>query len=69
MIMNINMDLNITISVLLQSGYHRKNLKTKRTVTIFERTFEKVEFGASVRKECDLYKDQIPAETLVLSFF
>lgn len=48
---------------------YRKNLKTKRTVPIFERTYEKVEFGASVRKECDLYKDQIPVETLVLSFF
>lgn len=28
-----------------------------------------MDFGASVRKECDLYKEQIPAETLVLSFF
>jgi len=26
-------------------------------------------FGASVRKECDMYREQIPAETLVLSFF
>lgn len=47
---------------------YRKNLKTNRTVTIFERTAEKTEFGASVRKECDLYKEQIPIETLVLSF-
>ena len=36
---------------------------------IFERSMENVEFGASVRKECDLYKEQIPTETLVLSFF
>jgi len=48
---------------------YRKNFKTNRTVTIFERTTEKVEFGASVRKECDAYKEQIPVETLVLSFF
>ncbi|MDE5782057.1 MAG: ATP-binding protein [Lachnospiraceae bacterium] len=48
---------------------YRKNLKTNRTATIFERTTEKVEFGASVRKECDVYKEQIPIETLVLSFF
>lgn len=48
---------------------YRKNLKTKRTVTIFERTSNNVEFGASVRKACDVYKDQIPAETLVLSLF
>ncbi len=48
---------------------YRKNLNTKRNVCIFERTTEHVTFGASVRKECDIYKEQIPAETLVLSFF
>ena len=48
---------------------YRKNLKTNRTIPVFERTSEKVKFGASVRKECDVYKEQIPAETLLLSFF
>lgn len=48
---------------------YRKNLNTNRTSIIFERTTENVEFGASVRKECELYKTQIPTETLVLSFF
>lgn len=48
---------------------YRKNLRTNRTVIIFERTTETVEFGATVRKECDLYKEQIPVETLALSFF
>lgn len=48
---------------------YKKNLRTNRTSIIFERTMEKVEFGASVRKECDVYKEQIPVETLVLSFF
>lgn len=48
---------------------YRKNLVSKRTVIIFERTTDYIEFGASVRKECDLYKDQVPEETLVLSFF
>ncbi len=48
---------------------YRKNLKTNRTVIIFERTVERVEFGASIRKECEVYKEQIPLETLVLSFF
>lgn len=48
---------------------YSKNLKTNRTSIIFERTAESVEFGASVRKECDVYKEQIPIETLVLSFF
>lgn len=48
---------------------YRKNLKTNRMVTIFERTTKVVVFGPSVRKICDLYKEQIPDETLVLSFF
>lgn len=48
---------------------YRKNLNTKRTSIVFERTTENVEFGAAVRKECDAYKEQIPSETLVLSFF
>lgn len=48
---------------------YRKSLVSKRTVIIFERTTDYIEFGASVRKECDLYKDQVPEETLVLSFF
>lgn len=48
---------------------YRKNIKTSRTSTVFERTTHYVEFGASVRKECDVYKEQIPSETLVLSFF
>lgn len=48
---------------------YRKNLKTNRTSTILERTTDHVEFGAAVRKECDAYKEQIPSETLVLSFF
>ena len=48
---------------------YRKNLRTNRKAVIFERTTETVEFGASLRKECDLYKEQIPVETLVLSFF
>ena len=48
---------------------YRKNLKTNRTAIIFERTTEVVKFGSSVRKECEVYKEQIPVETLVLSFF
>lgn len=48
---------------------YRKSLKTNRTATIFERTTENVKFGASVKKECEVYKEQVPVETLVLSFF
>lgn len=48
---------------------YRKNIKTNRTSTVFERVTNSVRFGALVRKECDVYKEQIPPETLVLSFF
>lgn len=48
---------------------YRKNLKTNRTKAIFERTIDYIEFGASVRRECDKYKSQIPKETLALTFF
>ncbi len=48
---------------------YRKNLQTKRTSRIFERTTKKVDFGSCVRKECEAYKEQIPVETLVLTFF
>ncbi len=48
---------------------YRKSLKTNRQTTIFERTTEAAVFGPVVRQECDLYKEQIPAETLVMSFF
>ena len=54
---------------IVSEWLYRKNRNTNRTVTIYERTTEYVEFGASVRKECDVYKEQVPAETLVLSFF
>jgi len=49
---------------------YRKNLKTNRNTIIFEREEKgKVHFGAMVRKECETYKEHIPTETLVLSFF
>lgn len=54
---------------IVSEWLYRKNIKTNRTSIIFERTNYFVEFGASVRKECDIYKEQIPSETLVLSFF
>ena len=48
---------------------YRKNLKTNRKVMIFERAMQEVNLGASVRKKCEAYREQIPSETLVLSFF
>lgn len=54
---------------IVMEWLYRKNLKTNRTTTIFERTTNVVQFGPCVRKECESYKDQIPEETLVLSVF
>lgn len=54
---------------IVSEWMYRKNIETNRTTTILERSDDNVEFGASVRKECDAYKEQIPSETLVLSFF
>ena len=54
---------------IVMEWLYKKNLDTNRKVTIFERTTQEVSLGASVRKECEAYKDQIPSETLVLSFF
>ncbi|SHO48364.1 AAA family ATPase [Anaerocolumna xylanovorans] len=49
---------------------YRKNIETNRKTTVFERYGNgSIDFGAVVRKECDMYKEQIPPETLVLSFF
>ncbi|MCH5264518.1 MAG: ATP-binding protein [Lachnospiraceae bacterium] len=48
---------------------YRKNLSTNRNTVIFERAESSVELGAAVRRECDIYKKQIPAETLALSFY
>ena len=48
---------------------YRKKLETNRTSIVFERTTDSVKFGACVRKECEKYEEQIPTETLMLSFF
>lgn len=54
---------------IVMEWLYRKNLTTNRTITLLERSTKNIDFGASIRKECDLYKDQIPQDTLVLSFF
>lgn len=55
--------------MIVMEWLYKKNLDTNRKATIFERTTHSVALGASVRKECDAYKEQIPPETLLLSFF
>ena len=48
---------------------YKKSFETNRTSTILERTIDTIKFGASVRSECEPYGEQIPPDTLVLSFF
>ncbi len=48
---------------------YKKKLNTNRKVKIFERTREMISFGPSVKKECELYQEQITIETLALTFF
>lgn len=45
-----------------------RNRKTNRSRIIFERG-KTINFGATVKKKCDKYKDQIPNEVLLISFF
>lgn len=54
---------------IISEWMYRKNNETNRMATIFERDRDNVKFGASVKKECNIYKEQIPSETLILSFF
>lgn len=54
---------------IITEWLYQKSLKTNRTKIIYERMNDRVEFGQSVRKECEVYKEQLPKETLVLSFF
>lgn len=48
---------------------YKKDFDTNRTSVIFEREYDDIKFGTSVKKVCSIYKDQIPSETLLLSFF
>jgi len=57
-------------SKIINEWMYRKNNSTNRNTIIFERSCnESIHFGASVKKYCAQYGDQMPQETLVLSFF
>ena len=48
---------------------YRSKITTNRQAIVFERDGDALSLGASVRKACAAYIDQIPKETLALSFF
>lgn len=54
---------------IVSEWMYRKSVKTNRNTMILERTEHAIVLGAAVRKDCDNYKEQIPSETLALSFF
>lgn len=54
---------------IVSEWLYRKNLNTNRNTTIFERTTHEIRLGPTVKKHCDAFKEQIPTETLALSFF
>lgn len=54
---------------IVSEWMYRKSLTTNRTAIILERSGDLVGLGAAVRKECEVYKEQIPSDTLALSFF
>lgn len=46
-----------------------KNPETNRYNILVERSADNISFGADIRKECNVFKMQVPDETLVLSFY
>lgn len=54
---------------IVSEWMYRKSLTTNRNIIIFERSIDEIHLGPSIRKECELYKEQIPQDTLALSFF
>lgn len=54
---------------IVSEWMYRKNIIANRNTVIYERDNDSIKFGASIKKECDAYKEQIPSETLVLTFF
>ena len=48
---------------------YKRDFNTNRLSTYIERDTQDITIGASIRRECDKYKEQIPAESLALTFF
>ena len=48
---------------------YRRSLQTNRQSVLLERDYDEISFGATARKDCNKYRDEIPTETLALTFF
>ncbi len=58
-----------TSEKIVSEWLYRKDLSTNRQSMIIERSEADISLGASVRKECEKYKDEIPGSALMLTFF
>lgn len=47
---------------------YKRDFNTNRKSILLERSCQDITMGASIRRECDKYKGQIPKETLALTF-
>ncbi|MBR1633993.1 MAG: ATP-binding protein [Lachnospiraceae bacterium] len=54
---------------IVSEWLYKKDYNSNRQSIIIERSKEGITVGASIRRECDKYKEQIMPETLALSFF
>ncbi len=48
---------------------YKRDFNTNRKSILLERNLQDITMGASIRRECEKYKRQIPKETLALTFF
>ena len=54
---------------IISEWLYKRDFLSNRKSIILERAEGKIKTGASIRRECDKYKNQIPNETLALTFF
>ena len=56
-------------TIILSEWLYKKDYTSNRKSIILERADKDITIGASIIRECDKYKKQIPPETLALTFF
>lgn len=54
---------------IVSEWLYRRDYAVNRVSTILERDHQSITIGASIRRECDKYKEQIPEDSLALTFF
>ena len=54
---------------IVSEWLYKRDYNVNRVSTILERDHQSIMIGASIRRECNKYKEQIPEDSLVLTFF